>query len=150
MNGDTLHGSSARWSDKQKQRQEQVEESPFFTTIRQRGSSADYVTIHLENSHRYVIPVNDISQMHYAPDFGILLRFRNGHVQIQGRNLAKLQDALQQRKVTDIREFSKSNRQFLNGGSEVSDELTIEHIHYECPEMQTLIDTLEDKRLETV
>jgi hypothetical protein len=98
--------SPQRWSEKQRLNAEEqtAGENLFFTLMRQQGVSAEQLTLHL----------NELTEMFYAVETGIILFSRMGLACIEGRNLGGLHRQLAAKKVTEIRELSESSSVFFD------------------------------------
>ncbi len=133
MSEGNLYNPATRWSERQRQDQEDSEETIFFTTLRQQGVPSEQITFRLKNGCYHTLPLAEITEIYYQAAAGIVLFFRMGFVWIQGRNLGKLHQHLQARKVTEIREFSPGGSVFFD-----KEALFISGIRYESENLQKL------------
>lgn len=123
MDEANLYKPESNWTDRERQDQE---DAIFFTVIRQQGATAEQISFRLKNGVRHSLPWTEISEIYYVPEEGITLFFRLGRVEIQGRNLEKLQELLEERKVIQIREFSDNSEMYFD-----KEALCIQRIIYD-------------------
>lgn len=135
MEKDDRYNPSTRWAGKTSTEQdnEQLEESLFFTILRQPNASARFISFHLNGGGQHTLAAREISESYYHPSVGIILFFGMGKIHIQGRNLESLYRYLKENRVKEIREFSDSSQVFFT-----SDALFINKIDYESQNMLRL------------
>lgn len=114
MSEENLYNPATRWTDRQRLEPEEPEAAIFFTLLRQQGVTAEQIAFQLKSGCQHTLPITEITEMYFAPERGIILFFRSGLVRIEGRNLEKLHQYLQARKVIEIREFSESGSVFFD------------------------------------
>lgn len=131
------YNPSTKWTERQgqptTQDTEPLEESLFFTILRQPSGYVQQITFCLNNGGQHTLAAGEIHEMYYHPSQGIILFFGAGKVHIQGRNLEGLFRYLKENRVKEIREFTDSSQVFF-----ATDALFISKIVYESENLLRL------------
>jgi hypothetical protein len=112
---------------------EPVQQSAFFSCLRQPGQKAEYITFFMKDRTQHMLAASEIVEGQLDPDRGIVLFFPFGRVRIEGRNLEELVVMLRQKRVTEIREFSEDAKRFFD-----KEALFISKVHYESDNLKKL------------
>lgn len=112
---------------------EPIEQSAFFSCLRQPGHKADYITFFMKDRKQHMLATSEITEGQFDPDRGITLIFHFGIVRIEGRNLEALVVMLRQKRVTEIREFSEDAKRFFD-----KEALFISKVHYESENLRKM------------
>jgi hypothetical protein len=134
MERESLYKPDTSWAGKHGQPEnELIEDSVFFTILRQHGASVRMLGLVLKNQCQHAIPVSEIEEIYYEPARGIILFLRFGVIRIEGRNLEPLYLYLREQKVVEIRGFSRKSEAFFDEKA-----LLVSAIHYESENLQRL------------
>lgn len=132
MDEENRYSPASNWAKKTAvQDNEPLDRTIFFTRLRQAGKTTDTITFLLREQKYHTLATNEIEEMFYSPEQGIFLFFPMGTVHIEGRNLEALYQALRERKVTEIREFSDQPDRFFD-----KEALLVSRIHYESENLK--------------
>lgn len=110
-----------------------AEQSLFYSALRQHGAKANVINFKIRSLRQHAVPLNEIEEMGYMPDKGIMLFLRFGHILIEGRNLDELYEKLCDHRVTMIRDYCDNPDALF-----ATDVLRVAKIHYESDNLQRL------------
>lgn len=134
MEKESLYKPNTGWTGKHGSLDnELIEDSIFFTILRQHGATSRMIGFVLKNQHHHALPTSEIEEIYFDPVRGIVLFFRFGVVQIEGRNLDLLYLYLREQKVIEIREFSRKSDSILDEKA-----LLVSSIRYESDNLKRL------------
>lgn len=131
MSEANLSNQPQSWSDKQRRQQEDIEKNIFYSTVL--NGTAEQINFQCKAGTQHLVPINELNEIYYQPETGIILFFRMGLAQIKGRNLGKLYQYLRDRKILEIRDFGENNERLFS-----ADALFISQILYESDNLRNL------------